>query len=183
MKRPRLDHAREFEWLTINEHLKCKKTKTKTWNLPNRCRFTIFPLGLNFSTIPIHFFYQVKSWQNWRNSDYEQWMSDMSSGADPTRTVMTLDDETLERIKWCSPPTERKPNVERIFNRIVEFSILQKAFGLKYALFWIVPLCLSLLLHLWVADHHDRQNESSDCRNSDICSRWGIAPLTKEMGI
>ena len=28
-KRPRLDHAREFEWLTINEHLKSKQTKTK----------------------------------------------------------------------------------------------------------------------------------------------------------
>ena len=30
MRGPQLDHTREFEWLTINEHLKHKKTKTKT---------------------------------------------------------------------------------------------------------------------------------------------------------
>ena len=41
-----------------------------------------------------------------------------------------------------------------------------------------VKFCLSLLLHLGIADH--RQEKSSDCRSSGIRSRWGIASLTKE---
>ena len=106
MRRPWLDHTREFEWLTINEHLKRKKTKTKTWNLLNHCRLRIFLLGLNFSTILIHFFNQVKSWQNGRNSDCEQWMSDTSFRANSTRMVMTLDDESqLGKQRNISPIT------------------------------------------------------------------------------
>ena len=44
----------------------------------------------------------------------------------------------------------------------------------------IVKFCLGLLLHLGIAGH--RQEKGSDCRSSGICSRWGIALLTKKRG-
>ena len=54
--------------------------------------------------------------------------------------------------------------------------------GREIAMFWessiedFIKFCLSLFLHLGIADH--RQEKSSNRRSSSICSRWSIAPLT-----
>ena len=56
---------------------------------------SIFPLRLNYPTILIHIFNQVKSQQNGSSSEHESWKGDMFSRAISNKTVMTrtLDEE------------------------------------------------------------------------------------------
>ena len=104
---------------------------------------SIFSLRLNYPTIFIHFFNQIKGRQNGSSSKCKNWKGDMFSRAISNKTVMTrtLDEETWtnKRRKECSPPTEPKCNVHWVSNWAVYFSILQKALGLEFARFWIVP--------------------------------------------
>ena len=99
-----LNHARKVKWLTVNHtHLETRKPRRlKNGNLPYRCRFTIFPLGFNFPTILIHFFYQVKSWQNRCSSECENWMSEMFPGANSIEALMILNEDktwTMDKKK------------------------------------------------------------------------------------
>ena len=139
-----LNHTRKVKWLTVNHtHLETRKPpRLKNGNLPYRCRFTIFPLGFNFPTILIHFFYQVKSWQNRCSSECENWMSEMFPGANSIEALMILNDDktwTMDKDKKNSPPTKSKCNLHWVPNWTVEFSVLQKALRLEFVRIWIHP--------------------------------------------
>ena len=80
----------DYKW-----RINTSNPRARLWNLRYHTKF-IFLLGLNFPMTFIHFFYQVKSWQNRRSSERKNWVGEMFANANSTRMVI------LDIVIWTS---------------------------------------------------------------------------------